>query len=343
MVVPSAKAFGELAIAPVSNEIRDLLENFGPTITQLLFDVYGYQWEMTLINYYNFLDFEDIHNIYMFRLQEGRVINVDLVYNTMDRAWRTYTFESTRQVRPYKQDATTRGVYVSLFEYTALKPEPDVSLPAVQFLSFHPRLVEDAFIPDGLHWPVTDPWLMNPLPVPDGWESLLFYEQNYLRESMRAYSKYQNWQLWDTGYREHNTDFKKHYREIQLKLNNSSQEQLYFYSEFYVDGERRKGMYTYRSEHIQDPADPNFGLLYVVPELVDSTVVPGTTVLADGNDPSVDGWLLDASLFPEMTIWKIRLAVSGKGYTPRFLLVSRNVATYELLNINWVFREMYSR
>ena len=77
-------------------------------------------------------------------------------------------------------------------------------------------------------------------------------------------------------------------------------------------------------------------------ELIDPDLIPGTTLLAASEEDN-DTWELDMSLFPEMTLWKVRIPVSGKGYTPRFLLVSRNEKAYELLNHNWVFREMYSR
>ena len=48
-------------------------------------------------------------------------------------------------------------------------------------------------------------------------------------------STFKNYQYIDTGFREHASDYKKRYREIQLKLNNTSQKELKFYSSFTID------------------------------------------------------------------------------------------------------------
>lgn len=303
MVVPSTKSLGDLVIAPVSANIIELLDNFAVSVAQIAEQTYDYTGTLTLLHYYNFMDFEDIHNIYMFQTDDSRVLNLDLVYNSVGRYWRVYLFESVRQVLPHQQDATRQGTYLTLSKYT-----DGTNKCRFVFCGFDKLQPQDALVPDTtLNW--------------------------------EAYRAFPNWQVWDTGSREHNSDYKKRYRELQLKLNNISQEQLYFHHEFYIDGERRKGMYAYHIEHNVTPGD-NYGTIYVVRELIDPSIVPGVTVLADAN---TDGWLLDSSLFPEMNLWKIRLAVSGKGYSPRMLLASRNEALFEMMNVNWVYRDMNSR
>lgn len=308
MVVPSTKSLGDLVVAPVSANIIELLDDFSNGVGQILEAAYDYTGDVALRHYYNFLDFEDIHNIYMLELDDGVLLNFDLVYNSVGRYWRIYLFESVRQVVPYRQDVTKSGTYLSLVQLSGK--------PALHTCGFDKLQPEDIMLPDDATGDTTAAW--------------------------RAYRTFRNWQVWDTGSREHNSDFKKRYREIQLKLNNISQEQLYFHHEFTIDGERRRGMYSYHTEHNVTPGD-DYGTLTVVRELIDPSIVPGVTVLADQDDSNSDGWALDASLFPEMNLWKIRLPVSGKGYAPRLLLASRNEALFEMMNVNWVFRDMYSR
>ena len=72
-------------------------------------------------------------------------------------------------------------------------------------------------------------------------------------------------------------------------------------------------------------------------QLVESMAneLPSTTALSL--------WNLNESLFPESYFWKIRVPVSGKGYTPQMQILSQNEEAYDLLNISWVYRMMYTR
>jgi hypothetical protein len=54
-------------------------------------------------------------------------------------------------------------------------------------------------------------------------------------------------------------------------------------------------------------------------------------------------WTIDQSLTPDVTLWKVRVAISGKGSAPRLKLFSRNEKRFELLGINWVSRLMNMR
>ena len=103
---------------------------------------------------------------------------------------------------------------------------------------------------------------------------------------------YNNYQVMDTGYREQNSDKRKRYREIQFKLNNTSQRTLRFQSEFYIDGELRRGMYRYIVQHNIDPDSPDYGLIYIERVLLDPSIVPevlpptapGATILGGGTE-----------------------------------------------------------
>ena len=65
------------------------------------------------------------------------------------------------------------------------------------------------------------------------------------------------------------------------------------------------------------------------------------TTLAEFND--VDRWVLNQSAFPGRTLCKIRMAISGKGLSPRAILLSTNEQNFEILGHCWVYRTMHSR
>ena len=82
--------------------------------------------------------------------------------------------------------------------------------------------------------------------------------------------------------------------------------------------------------------------MYVEQIYVDPTILPSATILAEtAEDDQL--WRLDISMFPEIYLWKVRFPISGKGYSPRLRVVSRNEYRYELLNTAWIFRTLYSR
>jgi hypothetical protein len=163
-----------------------------------------------------------------------------------------------------------------------------------------------------------------------------------LVKAFRNVHHFKNYQFLDTGYRKHNPEYKKRYRECQFRLNNVSQKQQHFYTAFLIDGDRRRSFMKYNLQHNIDPEDPEYGLITMVPEWVDPTIVPGVTVL--GKETSdVNAWQLDVSTFPDRSLWKVRIPVSGKGYAPRLQLLSKSEQAYELLSITWVARMLNSR
>ena len=300
MVVPkTSSTTGELTIAPISKQIEYLLNNFQESITKSIDRLYNYKDTLKLVHYYNFLDYEDIHNVYVFETTKGVYINYVLLYNSLTRYWRTYIFESETFVVPYKQDATQRGALMSihptgiaLYKYFPGNPKD------LRYSSDGANLIESKYFP--------------------------------------------NYQLLDTGYRDMATDYKKRFREIQLKINNNSQQQLKFYSEFLIDGALRKDTTRYKVVHHVDKSDPKYGYLTLERELIEPSVIPSTTVLG-ANLQDYDCWQLDSSLFPEALFWKIRIPVSGKGYSQSLSVISMNQYDYELLSMSWIYRLLYSR
>ena len=65
------------------------------------------------------------------------------------------------------------------------------------------------------------------------------------------------------------------------------------------------------------------------------------TTLAEEQDP--DRWVLNQSAFPGRTLCKIRMPISGKGLTPRAIILSTNEAEYEIFGLAWVYRTMHGR
>lgn len=332
MIVPKLNSMTrELVIAPISKLIENFLDNFKNNVDDLIYLTYSYRDDLQLVHYYNFLDFEDVHNVYVFKTTKGVYINVDLLYNTILRNWRIHLYESQHVLVPFKQDATKKGTLMKLscidqrWKTTAVNTG---LLPAVQFFKFDDLHVADFYIPSGIKiYPAVDD-------LPEEIEDIA--------AKLKGLHFIYNYQVLDTGYRNHDSDYKKRYREFQLKFNNISQVELKFYTDFSIDGEERKSFHKYEVRHETDPSNPDYGLLYVEQIYVDPTILPSATILAEtAEDDQL--WRLDTSMFPELYLWKVRFPISGKGYSPRLRVVSRNEYRYELLNTAWIFRTLYSR
>ena len=292
MVVPKANSVtGELTIAPISKPIESLFDDFFYNVAQSLKTLYNYDGGLSLVRYYNYLDYEDIHNVYVFKTYDGSLVNFTLLYNSVGRYWRIYIIETNTILTPYMQDITKRGTLIGT--YIA-----DGKL-GIQLVVRDSRDVRDRFA---------------------NYETRLF----------------KNYQMLDTGYRSHEPEFKKRYREIQFRLHNTSQQKLKFFTEFIVDGDPR---FTYEKFLPSLSAE---GVIQYQRFYTNALEIPNTTSLGNGVDDD-SGWTLDVSEFPETKSWKVRLPVSGKGYEPRLCILSLNDKAYELLSISWVFRTLYSR
>lgn len=308
MIVPKANsATGELTLAPVSKPMYYFFDDFETNVKAIISLVYGYNDDLVLQHYYNYLDFEDVHNVYVFETEKSELINFCLLYNIVDRSWRVYCIGSQNFLQPYKADATQRGTLCTMG--TELWDATASALP--QLLRFFPSNNADLFIPKDI------------APTDD------------FDTAFEAVHYFRNWQHLDTGYHEHNSNFKRRYREIQFLINNISNKALKFYTEFMLDGEIRKDMYTSQVTQELDPTDPDYGQITIEKVLIDPLTAPSTTLLGE--------WELGVSMFPEVAFWKAREPVSGKGNTPRYFIICRDENMYELLNISWVFVDRYSR
>lgn len=321
MVVPKTLSLqNELAIAPVSRNIEKFLDKFTTNVPELFKVLYEYEGSLELVSHYNFLNYEDVHNVYTFLTDSGVLLNLVLLYNTVDRYWRFYTYESEEIYRPVRQDATkSSNMYAPL--HCVLN---GVNRLGVQILDCPNDRIKDFYIPS---------LSVITQGVQDNGVIAAAFEEKHT---------FKNWTLLDCGYRNIITDYKKRCRELQFKFNNVGAHKVTFLTEFILDGETRKGYYNYELEHIVDPSDPDYGLIYIARTPIENLDIMGTTLLgADAKD--VNMWTLDYSRFPEVAFVKARFKVSGKGYTPRFKLISKSEEDYELIGYSWVFRALYSR
>ena len=326
MVVPKSSSLtGELTIADVSKPIRGFFDNFKASVLEVLNNTYMPEIEYTdfdIAHYYNYLSKDSVHNVYMLVVPgihetHDTYVNLDVIYDTVNRTWRVYTYGSSAKLVPHNTSYTQDTMFVSKFQFG-----PDNIRKGIQHLTWSAER-EDTYLQNN--------------------DSRLSATDEYIVVSEnQKQSVLGNRQLIDTGYREHASNFKKRYRELQFTINNTSLNALTFYVAFLIDGALRKSWYGYKMVQDTDPASPTYGVISVhrvlLPSISNTSgtlITPSTTVL--------DDWVLDMSAFPDNGYWKCRTTVSGKGYVPRMLINSPNAKIFELLNISWVYRTLYSR
>lgn len=313
MVPKSGAGMGELTLAAVSKPLYYFFDHFDSNVKKVIEDMYGYTGNLTLKHYYNYLDFEDIHNVYVFQTDQNEMLNLEMLYNTVDRTWRFYILGSQEILVPYQRNMTQKGILCTANTFINETAEPFV---VYQFLQYNNVDNADSYY---MH--------TNALTAEQAFDAVHFWH---------------NWQHLDTGYREHQSNFKKRYRELQFVINNRSNKTLKFYTDFFIDGEQRRNRYTYQVLHNIDPDSPRFGEITMEKILGNPLIATGATALGE-NTTDNEAWELDYSMFPDTSFWKARFLVSGKGYTPRMILTSRNELPYELLNISWVYHSLNSR
>lgn len=160
--------------------------------------------------------------------------------------------------------------------------------------------------------------------------------------------------LLDTGYRTLANSLKKRFRELQLKVYCHSEKVTKFGSAFYVDGVIRRNYVSLKENILDDQTVtllPDYDCNTFITEPTMGLDVFGQPVhLSDvvqkeqGSDCIVlDDWSLDFSHFKREAPTTVRIPVSGKGYTPRFILMSPSTSALQVNSINWVYRIMNAR
>ena len=325
MVVPKSSSLtGELTIADVSKPMRGFFDNFKSSVLEILNNTYMPEVEYTdfgIAHYYNYLSKDSVHNVYVLIVPgihetHDTYVNLDVIYDTVNRTWRVYTYGSSARLVPHNTSSTQDTMFVSKFQFGV-----DNKHTGVQHLAWSVER-EDLYLQNN--------------------DARLAEDTNIDATENKKQSVIGNRQLIDTGYREHASNFKKRYRELQFTINNVSLNALQFYVAFLIDGALRKSWYGYEIVQDTDPTSLTYGVISVhrvlqpsISNTSGTLVTPSTTVL--------DDWILGMSAFPDNGYWKCRTTVSGKGYVPRMLINSPNAKIFELLNISWVYRTLYSR
>lgn len=333
MVVPSTTSVSGLSVAPISTNIEILLDDFTEAVEEMMVEVYDNKTNYKLVKYNNHVNYKNVYNVYTFKSDKGVYFNLYLIYNIETRYWTVYCIESKALIDSYKIDVADVNIYMS---YTPSVISDKIS-HGIQFLKYD----------DDRHDFYIHPFLTT---------------EDDIERICKDKQFFKNYQYIDTGYREHESDFKKRYRELQFKLNNYAQLDLTFYTQFMIDGRVRQDEADHEIHQVVDRNDPRFGVITYdrVYNEEAGHHIPGATILGtsplledeDGRfylhnpeETTVDKlmWKLDVSEFPETVFWKTRFPVSGKGYVPRLKILNMDQEKYEMLNISWVYRSLYSR
>lgn len=312
MVVPKLNSTtGELTIAPVSRNIKQLFDAGTDALLGILKDVYPTLPEVVYSGCYNYLDYESIHNVYMYKIEENLYINCDLLYNTVKRTWTIYTYESCGRTIPYKADATKPGVLL----HTSYVTRRLTTETNIVYTAYTPLLC-------AVSW--------NPNSCEDNKHQ---YMIEYGSRIQVFSAQYNNNQYIDTGAVDIESNYKKRFREIQFRVLNNSKESLDFGTEFFIDGSATSPKYDY--EPIIDESSGTLTLTKVPIGGVGNTHIQGNTKLG--------AWNLSKDAFPGADVIKIRVPVSGKGYNSQIKINCNSCQDYTLLDITNVYRLLYSR
>ena len=387
MMVPKARSTtGELTLAPITTPITSFFDNFSVSVQTIVEETYGYTGLLSLITYYNFLDYEDIHNIYIFKTEATEdYLHFDILYNTVDRTWKIWLYQAAQPIFPIKHNATETGRFAiaSIFDTAPVDEAEYILRRFIQIFCLDSHTVAECYLPnhtDVLYDPDQAAFSFNEMRVivppdsiseiregaaSDGNDVLVIKDEYadargttvYLLGASEYYSGYsirdfklklediylnppdvlyfRNYQFLDSGYRRDEYQSKKRYRELQLEINNLDQGNLDFGMEFILDNSPRRILYKYDSSYAIDEFNPEYGVVYI-----DSTPFFETNL----NDIDLmNQWTIDQEIIPDVSLWKVRVAISGKGSAPRLKLFSRNSKRFELIGVNWISRIMHMR
>lgn len=354
MLVPkSSSVIGETTIAPITNNMKEFFDNFSKNVNHIFKVIsqnqegYAKDVQITdcLMTYYSYVDNQNIVLNFVYDLSQylndeerlggnNKYWVLSVIYDTENYLWKTYAYTTPRPLTPISLNAVQQTTFAYIIPHE-LSNYGSTLVQIEQTTAVADNFVTGAKYISGA---------VNEGPYKDylSTTNLLTVQKNH--------------QYLDTGYRLLNAvDLKKRFRELQFSVNNVSQKALTFYTAFTLDGQLRRDMQGYNTKMIVNPDDPRTGILLVERPYIDPRYLPSvpefTASLTDYINPSVttgdttlnESFVLDNTRFPELAYWKVRVSVSGKGYTPSLQLLSLNQQDYDLVSTNWVYRTMNSR
>lgn len=146
----------------------------------------------------------------------------------------------------------------------------------------------------------------------------------------------------DTGVIAVDAAYTYRYREVQLSLLNMEHTTIPFHVNFLLDGQERITHMNYITNHITDPADPDYGKIYITPIETDNLKLYGDSTFAE-NFSDEEYWKLDLSRFPHLTTVTVRFELRGRGRRASLQLLNDSCKRYELAEFNWIYRKMTAR
>lgn len=399
MIVPKAQSTtGELTLAPITTPITDFFNHFKQNVTDICKNCFKYEDSEGniitpapehMVTYYNFIDYENIHNFYVYK-EGATYVHFDIIYNVVARYWKINIYESAHFLYPFRNDATQNGllaglstikVYdsdnletydkriIQLFEFNQLTVEDLYIIAGTTFI--YSSTFDDVYVNDeeiiipfstGTYDSSTEDLTVNPVvlrPSTLAQENLTFiqfadyiggFNRQVLYDTLHSEAEilkqqivYSNKQMLDTGYRDANLFVNKRYRELQLQINNINNVDMEFGMDFQISGETRNTDFLYEVSQTIDELNQDRGIVYL-----DATpYMPIPYIDGDerkGEIDKVNLWTLEHSVGDaSISLWKVRASVSGKGVAPRLRLFTRKGFDYQLLGINWIYREMNMR
>lgn len=306
MIVPKAKSLtGELTLAPISRPLMSFFDDFKRNIQNTLEELYLLPSGTSFIiqNVYNYLDYDDVHNVYVFTSPiTTNYINVDVIYNTVGRYWRLHCYESTNPLNPALADATRPGNLVSVNNLntttTSLKLYKRDSLTIV-----------DETVSLGVtkfkNWQMID----------TGYHDYLLNRNKRFREVQVRINNISGAPI-NFG--------------LEFLIDGRTRRDMFEYVPSYV-------------EDIVEVTNNGNTTSRTFNTLILNRVLKKDLHNIISDETRLGTWTLDRSHFPEIHLTKVRIPVSGKGYAPRFKLIAQDDQKYEILGYAWVYRMMNSR
>lgn len=360
MLVPTTVSNpDELTVAPISNNIKILLDNIFDNLYQVLVDTYpdrevpfiGRSYkptpssstiiEETLTGAGVYLENTDIVVWFEHTLDNSSCIYVELRYNIDARTWRVYTYDTP--VRVHMLGGL--GLLQNAYDNEASKVLQEELITHIYPI----RNDMTGAITDGAFH-----FLKKGSPTVDNIDGGYLSVSSSTNWPFVVYEEFEhtlaNYQLLDTGARNFNSITKRRFRELQFTLKNHTKNALTFLNDIYVDDVLRKT--PYKQEPVFDEATNQVIITEVLqntthiagdPIINAPTYVPDGYVPVDTADDSLPSWELGYSKLTENASWTIRIPYSGKGLTTRTVIKSLNEKDYEILNLSWVYRVMNAR
>lgn len=380
MMVPKAQSLtGELTLAPITTPITSFFDNFSVNVETVLSEAYGYTDPCELVSYYNFLDYDDIHNLYLYKFDNSEaLLHFDVIYNTVDRTWKIWLYESAHILFPFKHNATEPGLLATISSILArdVSSEGDIfQKRIIQIFAWDKLSVRGEYLPtdtellydsDCTGVTISGETVVLPGAVATIDDDLVVFGEPYADADGSLVTL-----LSPEGYYS-GFSVKDMLNTLQVVYNSGDEYFTFKNYQFLDTGYRKDDMHVmkrYRELQLLidnlDKQNIDFGMEYLldgtpnrlyykydVSQTIDEfdpeygIVYIDSTPYLEVDLSKVDKtnqWTLDQELAPDIKLWKVRVSISGKGSVPRFKLYSRNEKRFGLLGIYWISRIMNMR